>query len=332
MTPSQAYFLGIDGGATNCRAVLAGTEQGVVGAGRSGGCNPHTAGHRRAVRALAEAISRACIALPQGQRLTAAAFGLAGTDSPRGMEEGRQLAFAALAEAGVEAETLLVENDGFIAFRGAVGQGRGVLIAAGTGSVIYAGDGAKFARAGGWGHRVGDVGSAHQIASAALAAAFQCLDGLPVETDLGRCLCEQAGVGQLLDLLDWLYAPERREDDVASLAPAVDRAAADGDPEARRILAGAGRDLADLAAAAARRAGLTEGEAFPVYLAGSVLQRSESVRRALLERLLACCPGAQPDLASHQPVFGALLLAMEAADAVDEALLERLQESPVLRA
>lgn len=332
MTAARGYFLGVDGGATNCRAVLVNAEQGVVGAGRSSGCNPHTAGHRRAVRALAEAICRACISLPRGQRLKAAAFGLAGCDSPRGLEEGRELAAAALAEAGVEAESLLVENDGFIAFRSAVIRGRGILIAAGTGSVVHAGDGAKVARAGGWGHRVGDVGSAHHIASSALAAAFQRFDGLPVETSLARYLCEQAGVDQLLDLLDWLYAPERREDDVASLAPAVDKAAAAGDPEAMRILTAAGRNLADLGAAAARRAGLAAEEAFPVYLAGSVLQHSELVRAALLERLQACCPGAQPRLVSHQPVLGALLLAMEAAGAVDEAGLERLQESPVLRA
>lgn len=332
MTAAQEYFLGVDGGATNCRAVLAGTEQGVLGAGRSSGCNPHTAGYRRAVRALAEAVCRACIALPHGRRLKAAAFGLAGCDSPRGMEEGRKLAAAALAEAGVEAETLLVENDGYIAFRGAVARGRGILIAAGTGSVVYAGDAAKVVRAGGWGHRVGDAGSAHQIASAALAAAFQRFDGLPIETNLIRYLCEQSGVDQPFDLVDWLYAAERREDDVAALAPAVDRAAAAGDSEALRILASAGRDLADLAAAAARRAGLSHGEAFPVYLAGSVLQHSEPLRRALLERLQARFPAAQPGLVCRKPIFGAMLLAMEAAGAVDEAALERLQESAVLRA
>lgn len=332
MTAEQAYCLAVDGGGTKCLAVLVGTRQGVVSFGRSGGCNPQSAGRRRAVTALAEAISRACVGLPSGARLHSAAFGLAGLDSPQGVAAGRQLVAEALAESGVEADAVLVENDGLIALRGAADGGRGVLVVGGTGSIVYAGDGERFVRAGGWGHRVGDVGSAHDIARSALAAAYRAWDGYPQKTDLPRYLCEEAGVPDLFALQEWLYRPDSRADGLASLARAVDRAAAAGDQAALAILAEAGTSLGELAAVAAARAGLPGGEPFPVFLVGGVLQHSAPVREALLRFLVARCPGAVPEVPRHQPIFGAVLLALGGSGAVDGALRESLIHAEPLRA
>lgn len=326
MTASQeAYVLAVDGGGTKCLAMLVGTRQGVISAGRSGGCNPQSAGRERAVQALAEAIAQACVGLPHGQRLRSAAFGLAGLDSPKGVAAGRELVSEALAQAGAAADTVLVENDGLMALRGAAGGGRGMLIVGGTGSVVYAtADGMHYARAGGWGHRVGDVGSAHMIARNALITAYRAFDGFPVNTELPRYLCRQAGVADMLALQDWLYGPDVRADATAALAKAVDEAAADGDPAARSILMEAGRSLGELAAVAACQAGLPGTGPFPVFLVGGVLQHAALVRQELLKILQERCPGAAAEVPRYQPIFGAILLALGGGAAVDPALRERL--------
>ena len=218
----MTYYLAVDGGGTKCLAVLVHREQGVVGSGRAGGSNPQSVGREQAVQALTDAVRSACRGLPAGCRIDTAAFGLAGVDTPASEEEACRLARAALDAAGVSAGCVLVENDGLIALRGAAEGGRGLLVAAGTGSVVYAGDGRRFVRAGGWGHRVGDAGSAFHIAQLGLAAAYRSLDAGEPDTPLIRHLCEAVQVPDLYALYDWLYLPDTGVDAVAALARAVD--------------------------------------------------------------------------------------------------------------
>jgi N-acetylglucosamine kinase-like BadF-type ATPase len=326
------YALGVDGGGTKCYAVLVHRERGVIGTGRAGSCNPQSAGRERAVQALTDAIAAACAALPPGVPLDRVAVGLAGLDTPCGVAEGTALVQDALRLAGVEAAQVLAENDGLIALRGAAAGGRGLLLVAGTGSIAYATDGARFVRAGGWGHRVGDEGSAHQIVQRALAAAFRSFDGLLPRTELPGYLCRAAGVPDMYELYEWLYRPGVGVDAIAALAPAVDQAAADGDPVAAAILEEAGQSLAGLAGATARQAGLLDGRPFPVFLVGGVLQHSTRVRESLLEALKANCPTAVPEMPRHQPVLGAVLLALGGPEAVGEELRQALLGAEALQA
>jgi len=328
----MSLVLAVDGGGTKCLAVLVDSERGVVGSGRAGGCNPQSVGREQAEQALAAAISSACEGLPPGTEVRTAAFGLAGVDTPRGEEEGLRLALRALAAARISAAQVIVENDGLIALRGAAAGGRGLLVAAGTGSVVYAGDGQRYVRAGGWGHRVTDVGSAHHIASLALAAAYRSLDAGAADNPLVRALCASAAVDDLYALHDWLYLPETGVDDIAALARAVGAAADAGDAAAAALLEQAGRELADQALVAAARVGLLEGGSFPVFLLGGVLQSSPVVRTALLERLQQKARGALVEVPRFAPIYGAVIRALGGPDALDEALRQRLLSAAVLQA
>lgn len=328
----MSLVLAVDGGGTKSLAVLVDEERGVIGSGRAGGCNPQSVGAEQAEQALAQAIAAACQGLPPGAEVRTAAFGLAGVDTPRSEEEGRLLALRALSAAGVTAAQVLVENDGLIALRGAAAGGRGLLVAAGTGSVVYAGDGERYVRAGGWGHRVIDLGSAHHIASMALAAVYRSLDAGHPDTPLARALCAHAGAKDLYALLDWLYLPETGVDAVAALARAVGAAAESGDPEASALLQSAGRELADQALVAAGRVGLLDGSPFPVFLLGGVLQSSPLVRNALLERLRERAPGAEAEVPRYAPIYGAVIRALGGPGALSERLRERLLSAAVLMA
>lgn len=328
----MSLVLAVDGGGTKCLAVLVDEKRGVVGSGRAGGCNPQSVGSEQAEQALAAAIAAACEALPPGTEVRTAAFGLAGIDTPRGEEEGRRLALRGLAAAHIAAAQVVVENDGLMALRGAAAGGRGLLVIAGTGSVVYAGDGERYVRAGGWGHRVTDVGSAQHIASLALVAAYRSLDAGAADTPLALALCAGAGVGDLYALHDWLYLPDTGVDAVAALARAVGAAADAGDPDATALLEEAGRQLADQALLAAGRVGLLDGRSFPVFLLGGVLQSSRRVRNALLERLRQRAPGALAEVPRFAPIFGAVIRALGGPAALDEGLRQRLLSAAVLQA
>ncbi|MFO7275347.1 MAG: hypothetical protein LOD90_04500 [Symbiobacteriaceae bacterium] len=328
----MTYYLAVDGGGTKCLAVLVHAEHGVVGSGRSGGTNPHSVGRERAAQALTEAVRAACRGLPAGERIHAAAFGLAGVDTPGAEEEARGLVREALDAAGVSVGDVFVENDGLVALRGAAEGGRGLLVIGGTGSVAWAGDGRRFVRAGGWGHKVGDHGSAYYIAQLALAAAFRSFDAGETDTPLIRHLCAAVQAPDLYRFYDWLYRPDTVVDSLAGLARAVDAAAQEGDPAAKAVLARAGWELAELAALAARKAGLVDGGSFPVFLMGGVLQHSAAVRAAMLERLAEQAPGGVVQVPRFAPIYGAVIRAMGGPEAVDEGLRQRLLATDVLLA
>jgi N-acetylglucosamine kinase-like BadF-type ATPase len=101
-----------------------------------------------------------------------------------------------------------------------------------------------------------------------------------------------------------------------------------GDPTAQQIVREHGSDLGDYALAAARRVGI-EKLPFTLVLAGGVLRHpSRLLPEALIARVQALAPGANPVYSTFEPAVGALLLAYEAAGtSVDASVLARLAET-----
>jgi N-acetylglucosamine kinase-like BadF-type ATPase len=142
-----------------------------------------------------------------------------------------------------------VLSDAQAAFLGALGPGPGLLILAGTGSIVIGRDAhGRWGRAGGLGPLLGDEGSAFWLGREWLRATTRGEDFLPA-----RRLVRSAD-------------PVAR---IAALAPAVVRRARRGDRRARAIVREAHRHLADQALAVARS--LRLASPVPVSWAGSVL-------------------------------------------------------------
>src|SRR4029079_12280276 len=73
---------------------------------------------------------------------------------------------------------ILVVNDALIALMAGAKEAPGIVIIAGTGSIVYGhnADG-EAARAGGWGHMIGDEGSGYWIGRGALGAGMRASHG-----------------------------------------------------------------------------------------------------------------------------------------------------------
>jgi N-acetylglucosamine kinase-like BadF-type ATPase len=156
-----------------------------------------------------------------------------------------------------------VLSDAQIAHLGALGGRDGLLILAGTGSIVVGcADHGRWARAGGFGPLLGDEGSGFWIGRAWLRATTQGEDFLPA-----RRLIEAAN-------------PIQR---IAELTPKVFARARRGDPRARAIVAEAQRHLADQACDVVRR--LRMRQPVTVSWAGSVM--SDPRYRAGIARALA---------------------------------------------
>ena len=307
--------VGVDGGGTRTRAVVLDGEGRELGRAEGSGAIADALNPGPPAAAVAQVCRAALEAAGGGVPAHALWAGLSGA----GREEARAAVEEELRRAGV-AGRVRVGTDIAAALHDAFGDGPGILLVAGTGSIAWgrAEDGRE-ARAGGWGQHLGDEGSAYALGAAALKEATWQADGRAPRTGLGDAVLVALGLADASDLIPWAASATKRE--VAALAPVVTRGAsgaaargdlaagdpAAGDPAAAAILARAAADLdAHVAALVARLAPWSRPPA--VALTGGLLQPGGPLRAplegALARRGLGLAP-REPD-----PALGAARLAL----------------------
>lgn len=228
--------LAVDLGKSRCRVVVSGPE-----------------------RLTAEGVGSPGLAAAGGLDAALAAI-LALTSDLTGYEAasvGAAGAWAAPAAASELAQRLharldvpvAVTSDVVSAHVGALGGGEGVLLIAGTGAAALGVDADGIRLVDGWGPEVGDLGSGSWFGREALRAALRASVGLVAPTVLSERVA--AAIGSLDEVQQWLAQDSPLARRLATLAPVVLDAAADGDPVARDIAVEGSRLLVDSAVAAA---------------------------------------------------------------------------------
>lgn len=314
--------VGVDGGATKTLAAAADKDGNVVGVYESGPSNYHIVGLEGAVGNINAAIKGALA--PAG--LNAAdivVLGLAGMDTAYDFR-----LFEERAVPHILGKEVFVRHDAEIALVGATLGEPGVIVIAGTGSVAGARNRrGEYARCGGWGHLVGDEGSAFYIACEALRAVLWAFDGRGATTALTDKILEALKISSPDEILRKLYVEKMSVSDVAKLAPIVTGLAKSGDPVARRIVEEAARQLALHVVALVDRLGMREEQPIKVAPVGGVFKAGavilEPFRKYLEERFKVEL--IKPEL---PPVAGALLLAyMLDGVAVERSLIDNIRRS-----
>lgn len=302
----MAFYLGIDGGGTKTRSVIA-NETTILARAVSGGSNIVRLGEAKARESLHAAIRQACrVANISPDQIQNICIGAAGAARPEIAAKLLGLLDELVPRLGDRAE---VVGDAVIALEAAFGPGAGVIAIAGTGSIVYGRDASgRTTRAGGWGFAISDEGSGHWIGRQAVTELLRARDQ-GQETALTAAILES----WKLDSLDALirHANATPPPEFPRLFPIVTRAAAQGDSIARQLLARAGRELAELAAIVLRRVAPTPPHV-PVAMTGSVFRQSEDVCRVFYNQLEASFPGIKLLDGFVDPVLGALALARAA--------------------
>lgn len=313
---SRTWLIGIDGGGTTSTAWLADESGKVHGRGTSGPSNVKAVGVEVGLAALDLATQRAFdqAGVDRGP-VAVACLGLAGFDRP---EDQRLLQDWNTRTLG--AGQLVLVNDGDLVIAAGTPEGWGIGLIAGTGSIAvgYAKDGRR-ARAGGWGHLLGDEGSAYAVAVAGLRLTTRRADGRVPALDrddwLTEPLCQAVGVNEPTGLINAVYGRPMDRAAIAALAPVVVEAADRGDRSADAILHVAALDLAAMVEAVARSLGLPEDGHLPVGLAGGFLLQCPQIRRRLLDDLAGRRPGRPVEARDvPEPTAGAIILAKKALE------------------
>lgn len=299
--PAERVVVGIDGGGSKTRAVVASPDGQVIGAADAPGSAVRAGGVPHAADVIAACV-RAALRSAGREHTTPAALvaGIAGV----GREPERAALADALTARGL-AGTITVTTDAAIALDDAFSDGPGILLIAGTGSIAYgrAPDG-RFERCGGWGPVLGDEGGGAWIGRRALNVAAAAADGREPDTALLPALLTAIDGDQPAALIGW--AAQATPADFATLAPVVLRVAADGDLRANSLLALGVEELVLHVRTLARALFVDERAAVPVALAGGLLVRGAPLRRRLEHRLKTAVPGAHVRQTNVEPERGAV--------------------------
>jgi glucosamine kinase len=278
-----SVVLGLDIGGSRTRARLSSAGR-VVGEAAGASASLTAAGAERARAVLGEVLGQ----LDVGS-VTAAVAGAAGCDTAVHRAAMRDLLVPLLPGARVE-----VVHDARLVLA-AAGLDAGVVLIAGTGSVAWglAPDGVSEARAGGWGHLLGDEGSGYWVVREAARRALAEHDRGEPPGPLAARLLSETGAPDPLELTVHFHAHRAPE-----LWAALSHAALSADPSLVDATAAA---LATLATTVAGRLRLPG----PVVLAGGMLL-SEPHLEAALRAALPQFPVLRSESA---PVTGAVRLA-----------------------
>nr|WP_263327133.1 BadF/BadG/BcrA/BcrD ATPase family protein [Neobacillus sp. Marseille-Q6967] len=289
MNKSSFELLAVDGGGTKTRAVLVDAEANILGEGKAGPSNYHVVGTVGAKEALVEAILAAFkdAGIEDGQsvKVKKAVFALAGIDTSNDEIEVAGVVQQVVKEMSIEIDSLLVENDCLSALLGATQNKAGILLIAGTGSIVFAHDGKnRIIRSGGWGHRVGDEGSGYWIGKQAIQSVLKMQDGRGEETLLSKLILEKFNFNNIEDLYNWTYSDSYSVDDVGALAAVVDEAYRLGDGVSKCILDAAVDELLLLVETAIEKADIQEDE-FDLIFQGGVIHNNHYIKSQVLERI-----------------------------------------------
>jgi len=299
------FVVGVDGGGSKTRVIVA-DESGrqlseIVGTGSATG--PGHADHSAGVIGdlVRRAVAEAGLGETRARVLVAGVAGVGRTNEQRALT-------VALEDLEL-ADEVIVEGDGDIALSDAFGQGAGIILIAGTGSIAHGRSPLRVtARCGGWGPAFGDEGSGAWIGRKALAIVASAADGREPQTELTGAILTAAQLNDVTELIPWGIAATPKE--LAALAPVVFNSASNGDIRANALVGIAAEELVLHVRALAVRLFGDDRAAVPVAFSGGLLQKGSLLRKRLEQRLKSAVPGANIRGGEIIPARGAVSVAL----------------------
>ena len=300
---STTTFLGIEGGGTHTTALLADPNGRELKRAEAG------IGNLRLLTddALLSLLQTLASAFPTP---TALGIGLAGAREET--DRSRIRAAAAIVWPGIPS---WVGNDLDTALAAAAvdpSETR-VLILSGTGSCCYGMTATTSTKVGGWGHLLGDRGSAYDIGLRALQTVLRDFDDSGKWPSLGVRLLHHLELNEPNQCVDWVR--DASKSDVADLAIEVFSSWGDKDPLATSIVEEAATILASDALACANRLAPTKDSPVRFVLAGGTLLKQPAFSTLVSKRIVAQRPTSTSAPLHRESFWGAVEMARHVAPA-----------------
>ena len=239
----MSYVLGIDGGGSKTVCVLMSDRREILGRGEAGSSNYQSVGIEAAKYSIESAINKA-ITTTDKIKIDAICLGLAGVGRSKDIEIVENIIKNIPVVSNIKPQNTIISHDALIALVGGIGNDVGIVVAAGTGSIVFGRNHrGETKRVGGWGYILGDEGGGYKIAVAGMQAALKAYDGRGISTSLVEDFQNHFGLNNVEELIEIIYRSGLSVKEIAALAPIVDNAAVLGDRVANKIFDDAVEEL-----------------------------------------------------------------------------------------
>lgn len=319
------YVIGVDGGGTKTKLVLYNLNKELLSGYISGPSNILSSGYDIAKQSITEVLMKGVV--ERGYKLEecqALCIGVAGAGRENIKEQIKQI----IRECGYSRE-LIITHDAETALMGATNGKKGILIIAGTGAICYGqNDKGDRHRVSGWGHIIGDEGSAYSIGRDIINSVMREYDGRGQATYLTPLLLEAMQLTNPEEIITAIYAANIMKQDIAAYAILLDRAIKVNDTVALEILKKSVNDNVEAVAAVIRKLELEE-TAVDIIVSGSVLVNNQRIKNEFIHQLKIMYPKAKVKDMINDASYGAMLIALQSYKSLDIHREEGYEESIV---
>ncbi len=299
--------LGVDGGGTKSLGLIADPSGNILASREGGASNINVVGVDAAVRNLYKVMTDCCgdVRCPP-EELRSVVFALAGAGDEGSRARIKDAVIALFQKNAVKPPPITIETDARAAVEGAFDGGPGVVVIAGTGSVVIG----KTARGdilmcGGWGRFLGDEGSGYFLGREALRAVTLQTDKRGEATKLKQKLAKVHHIDSRQDITRAVY---QEKFELSQLAPLVMEAAAENDLVSQRIIQNAAHLLAEQARVIVMQMGILRK--IGLVMLGGLIDHENVYSNTLHLKLLKLLPQVEVRQPSHSPAHGAVLIAL----------------------
>lgn len=296
------YYLGIDGGGTRTTAAVSDENGNIIYKATGKTINFYSVGMDASRKNLAEIMNRVYDEI--GDIIFEGAFvGCSALD-----DKADDTTLEALCGGIIKANKTEMNSDAYVAlFSGDSRDARCVVIC-GTGSMAVGVNACgKIIAKGGWGHVIGDGGSAYSIAVSALSEAVNLYDENRFNEPLVKSAAKFFKNDDLRKIIDIVYSESTTKDVIADFARSVAGLCAEGDKKAKAILENECKKLVRTVSAL-----VDEIEGCKVlYLYGGVFQHNSTFRALFETYMTEKHPAVKTELLTVTPEEGALKIARD---------------------
>ncbi|KIY23858.1 MULTISPECIES: BadF/BadG/BcrA/BcrD ATPase family protein [Mesobacillus] len=243
-------WIAVDGGGTKTICVI-GDEQGHILSKAIGvASNIHTISHQKVYKTLTDIMER--VIVDSGsilEQIESIYLCLAGAD-----RDNDKWIIKNLFKNTVYEQKIKIKNDAQAALASGTWGESGLILIAGTGSIVYgiSTTTGKSTRVGGWGFLLGDEGSGFYIGQRALKAVMKSYDDRGPKTELTTLILNHFQLQHVPELVR-IYSGENIVPNIAKLSKIVFSAAKNEDPVALEILENAVNELIKMVEAASQK-------------------------------------------------------------------------------
>ncbi|PFA63232.1 hypothetical protein CN378_19640 [Bacillus sp. AFS015802] len=265
--------IGIDAGGTKVQGLVMDMEKNILFQSLSGHGNPSVS-YEDALRNLSSVVQQ-CLDHTASEGTTHIVVGMAGGGSGN-LSQRIQSELSRMTSLPI-----ILLNDAALAYFSLIGNRNGVMTIAGTGSISYGRNGNREGTTGGWGHLLGDEGSAYSIAIEACKQIAREMDSPMGLSPLSRSVLREIRASDAKGLKGFIYSSTKG--DIAQLAKVIHKEAESGDEAALHLFKTAGEKLAAQTVALMEKLQIEKNPV--IALKGSVLEHNPVVQSVFKETI-----------------------------------------------